>query len=167
MAGTEPYGDAEAAFAAAVRNTRAQLRLTQEEVRQRLLDNFGIDLSKTAMSRLEQGERPIRYNEVVALAKVLRLNVITRGRRPETEELDQFLAESTIRLQAVEAELAIASERAKAARAALEDAEARFGELRNRHAELIHVQTQLRKSFFEAANARERLEMMKQADGDR
>ena len=81
----EEASDAEAAFGAAVRDRRTDLALTQEQVRRRLLDAHGIDLSKTAMIRLEQGKRPIRFTEVSALAQLLGIDLSSWGTPQRTE----------------------------------------------------------------------------------
>lgn len=168
VTGTEPYGDPEAAFAAAVRDGRSLLGLTQEQVRRRLLDNFGIDLSKTAMSRLEQGERPIRFNEVAALAQILKLNVFAVGqRKSEAEELDVAFVAATERLKAVERELDIASAAAASARNTVEAAEARLAMLKTRQRQLRDARNQLAHDLSQVADARKRFELLKDSDGDR
>lgn len=62
---------AEVQFGRAVSNARNVLGWTQERLRREVHAAYRIDLSKTAMSRLEKGERPIRLNEVAAIAAVL------------------------------------------------------------------------------------------------
>jgi transcriptional regulator with XRE-family HTH domain len=74
--------DAETTFGRAVRSARTTLGWTQEQLRRRLLDAYDIDLSKTAMARLEQGGRPIRLNEVYGLAQVLGIDLSGFGRAP-------------------------------------------------------------------------------------
>ncbi|MEU4618842.1 helix-turn-helix transcriptional regulator [Actinoplanes sp. NPDC023801] len=61
-------------FGAAVREAREVRGWTQEELRAHLAER-GVRLEKTAMIRLEQGRRPIRLNEVAALAKLLGLDL--------------------------------------------------------------------------------------------
>lgn len=69
--GLEP----ERAFAAEVQRARAEHGWTQEKVRRRLVASFGIDLSSSAMSRLETALRPIRFGEAVALAALLDIDL--------------------------------------------------------------------------------------------
>lgn len=66
---------AESIFGAQVRGAREARNWTQEQLRKALLTASGIDLSPTAMTRLEQGKRPIRLNEVAALAEVLDISL--------------------------------------------------------------------------------------------
>lgn len=160
MPGIDPFRDPEAAFAAAVRDGRDNLRLTQEQVRRRLLDNFGIDLSKTAMSRLEKGERPIRFNEVAALAQILKIDVFANGRRQsQAEELDVSLMQANERLRAIETELAVASTAMAAAAQAAQAAEERLLMLKGRQAELRNIRDQLTHGLADAADARMLLQM--------
>jgi transcriptional regulator with XRE-family HTH domain len=141
VAGMETYSDPEAAFAAAVRDGRSNLRLTQEQVRRRLLDGFGIDLSKTAMSRLEQGERPIRLNEVAALAKILGIDLRLGGQEIRESANERKADEEEVRreLAAVDNEVAVASATFHAARATAEQAGHRLAELRQRREALLDV----------------------------
>lgn len=62
-------------FGAQVRKARELRGWTQERLRLYLRDASGIDLSSTAMARLEQGKRPIRLNEVAALADLLNISL--------------------------------------------------------------------------------------------
>ncbi len=66
-------GEPEEDFGAQVREARKARGWTQETLARRLREEGGIDLSKTAIVRLEKGERPTRLNEVVALARVLEI----------------------------------------------------------------------------------------------
>jgi transcriptional regulator with XRE-family HTH domain len=70
---------AEERFGAYVREVREGRGWTQEQLRRQLNDQFSVDLSSTAMARLEQGKRPIRLNEVTALAKLLGLDLQQYG----------------------------------------------------------------------------------------
>lgn len=89
MAQPDDDNDAEAAFGHAVRGARTTLGWTQDQLRRRLLDDHGIDLSKTAMARLELGQRPIRLNEVHALAVLLGMDLSGFGGAPkQTTGLD-------------------------------------------------------------------------------
>lgn len=96
--------DAESAFGRLVRSTRNARGWTLDQLRRRVLDGFGIDLSKTAMARLEQGNRPIRLNEVAAIARVLEIDLFAFGTtplKPRTE--DQIMSRA---IEAAEAQLA-------------------------------------------------------------
>lgn len=61
-------------FGAMVRQAREARDWTQETLRRHLAER-DVHLEKTAMIRLEQGRRPIRLNEVAALAKLLGLDL--------------------------------------------------------------------------------------------
>lgn len=108
-----------------VRERRNALTLTQEQLRQRLLQH-GIDLSKTAMSRLEQGERPIRLNEVTALAQVLGIDLRLIGNPESRIYADERRADEEVvrrELAALEREVVQASNMFEAARGAAAHAE--------------------------------------------
>ncbi|MEU8371464.1 helix-turn-helix domain-containing protein [Micromonospora tulbaghiae] len=62
---------AEQQFGTQVREAREVRGWSQEALARHLRDAAGIDLHQTAIARLERGERTIRFNEVVALSKVL------------------------------------------------------------------------------------------------
>lgn len=163
---TQP--DPETAFGALVRERRSLKQWTQDLLRRRLLDTYGIDLSKTAMSRLEQGERPIRLNEVYALAQLLDIDLRTFGRAPsrsEAEEADAVFIEATARLGAVERELEMASNAAAAAQAAYEETRMRVQVLQQEHARLMTERMNLQHHLSEIADARRRFELEK-ADGE-
>lgn len=168
VAGIEPFNDPEVAFAAAVRAGRQVLGLTQDQVRRRLLDNFGIDISKTAMSRLEQGERPIRFNEVAALAHILKIELLARSpKTAEAEGMDLVLAQTSARLAAVETELEIASAaHAEAVRAA-EMAADRLHQVQRTHRELRSARDRLLDSLNEMSDVGKRFELLRENDGDR
>lgn len=162
---TQP--DAEASFGTMVRERRALLRLTQEELRRRLLDSYGIDLSKTAMSRLEAGERPIRLNEVHALAQLLELDLTVFGRSPTrsvVEELDETLQDIRAQLSAFDQEIAVASAQAENARTALEEAETRLRELATGRSALLQIREHVVRDVMKFADARRREEL---TNGDR
>jgi transcriptional regulator with XRE-family HTH domain len=102
--------DAEHVFGEAVRSTRQARQWTQDQLRRRLLDGYGIDLSKTAMARLELGQRPIRLNEVHAISNLLGIDLSGFGRPPADEELaDQALRVARDRQKAVQDEIAVTS----------------------------------------------------------
>lgn len=101
-----------------VRQEREDRGWTQERLRKLLLEQSGIDLSATAMARLEQGKRPIRLNEVAALAQLLEL------------ELNQYAGMYKV----------VSDDEYEAARAELEQvlaeeqsAEIEFGRIRREH----------------------------------
>lgn len=70
---------AETRFGAYVKQVREARGWTQEFLRRQLADQFSVELSSTAMARLEQGKRPIRFNEVAALAKLFGLDLREYG----------------------------------------------------------------------------------------
>lgn len=75
VAQPDEQNDAEHAFGMEVRDVRRTLGWTQEHLRRRMLEGYGIELSKTAMARLELGQRPIRFNEVYALSALLDIDL--------------------------------------------------------------------------------------------
>lgn len=81
---------AEERFGAQVKAAREARGWTQERTREDLKQRYGLFLSSTAMTRLEQGRRPIRLNEVTALSKLLGL------------DLRQYAADTLPRLSANE-----------------------------------------------------------------
>lgn len=84
-----------------VKQAREARQWTQEELRKRLAD-LGITLEKTAMIRLESGKRPIRFNEVVALSRLLDMNLRTTGFAP-ADMTDDELATAEAQLEATAA----------------------------------------------------------------
>lgn len=177
MTQPNPGIDPETAFGSMVRERRRLLGWTQDQLRRRLLDGHGIDLSKTAMARLEQGNRPIRFNEVFALSQLMDIYLPTFGGSPtrsQGEEADHALYEAnaalmdtTQQLAAVEAEVAVASEAAASAASALQQAQARLITLQTRHRDLSNLRSELTHSLSMVADARRRAEMLGESDGDR
>lgn len=157
---TQP-SDAEAQFGALVRDRRTLLQWTQEQLRRRLLDGYGIELSKTAMARLEQGKRPIRLNEVAALAQLLEIDLQVYGKptRSEAQMLDAALADVTERLAAVDREIAVASARAEQAHESYQEARHRIYELQHQRGLLNVEMINLLDSLQGAADARYRAEL--------
>ncbi|MEV0156889.1 helix-turn-helix transcriptional regulator [Micromonospora sp. NPDC050686] len=107
---------AEDLFGTQVRQAREARGWTQDRLRRVLRDVAGLDLSSTAMTRLEQGKRPIRLNEVTALARVLELELAQYGgtevrltQHDAYEQAKTQLAELQGMLEAAENELAAAS----------------------------------------------------------
>lgn len=101
----------EARFGNEVKEARELRGWTQERLRRALLEGYGIDLSPTAMTRLEGGKRPIRLNEVSALAKLLGLDLQQYGSgipRLSEEEYEEARRE----LQRIIVEQGRAAERA-------------------------------------------------------
>ncbi|WP_158289833.1 helix-turn-helix domain-containing protein [Micromonospora sp. S4605] len=134
---------AEEAFGAQVRQAREARGWTQDRLRRTLREVAGVDLSSTAMARLEGGKRPIRLNEVTALARVLELDLTQYGGRElrlmqheAYEHAQERLTELRARLKTAElgfAELDIRASEAMALRAqALQHLDA----LRREHAQL-------------------------------
>lgn len=166
----ESTSNVEASFGALVRERRNLLSLTQEDLRRRLLDGYGIDLSKTAMSRLEQGERPIRLNEVFALARILGIDLSTYGRKdpvgPQFQELSAELEEATMRLDAIEREISIASMQVAQHQAALDESRAKLASLQEKHNSFRHQRDQLEISVRKAMLASERLREMGSEHGE-
>jgi transcriptional regulator with XRE-family HTH domain len=62
-------------FGHQVRDAREARGWSQEALGRHLSATSGIELSQTAITRLEQGKRPIRLNEASALAKLLGLEL--------------------------------------------------------------------------------------------
>lgn len=79
----QPGQTAEQVFGILVRGARDARGWTQEELRKRLLEEYGVKLEKTAMIRLESGNRPIRFNEVVALSSLLDLDLAVSAFAPD------------------------------------------------------------------------------------
>ncbi|MEU5721589.1 helix-turn-helix domain-containing protein [Micromonospora sp. NPDC047738] len=134
---------AEERFGAQVRAAREAQGWTQERLRAALRAASGIELSSTAMARLEQGKRPIRLNEVSALAQVLGLSVHQYGggaggglTREKYEQARERLV--NVRAQAAEQyeRLLIARRRADQAVEDLAQAERRFFDMQAQLEEL-------------------------------
>lgn len=148
MAQPDENNDAEAAFGQAVRGARNTLGWTLDHLRGRLLDGYGIDLSKTAMARLEQGNRPIRLNEVHALAHLLGIDLSGFGRgtaRPNDsgDPVDRALKIAAERRDAVARELEVVGDHMAMLGAAVADAMQRRDQLRTKMAELDTVMARL------------------------
>lgn len=130
-------------FGTQVRQARETRGWTQDRLRAVLREVAGLELSSTAMTRLEQGKRPIRLNEVTALARVLELGLERYGggtvRLAQQDELDQARGELN-RLRAVAEETTERLERARhtavLARAAEENARRELDVVRKQIARL-------------------------------
>lgn len=111
----------EVTFGNQVRKARETRGWTQDRLRRVLREAAGLDLSSTAMTRLEQGKRPIRLNEVAALASVLDLSLDRYANGPVRLTQDEYerAAHGLEQLRAREAEadqrLQVAKEAAAAA----------------------------------------------------
>ena len=58
-----------------IREARIKLGLSQEDVVATLSVDFEIDLDRSALGRIERGDRGIYDYELVALAKILKVSV--------------------------------------------------------------------------------------------
>lgn len=118
---------AEEAFGAQVRAARESRQWTQAYLRRQLATAFNIKLSQTAMARLEQGKRPIRLNEVSALAHLLRLDISRYAEPSEPVTADTYddakvrAAQLRRSARAVEAEIIAISSRLMVERANAQD----------------------------------------------
>jgi transcriptional regulator with XRE-family HTH domain len=69
------HPSAEQRFAAQVKAARELSGWTQEALARRLSEALGTELHQTAITRLERGERAIRFNEAANLAQILGLDL--------------------------------------------------------------------------------------------
>lgn len=134
---------AEETFGNQVRQAREARGWTQDRLRRTLREVAGIDLSSTAMARLEGGKRPIRLNEVTALARVLELDLAQYGGRElrftqheAYEHAQARLAELRTKLEAAEIGFTELDMRANEAMAMRARAMQHMQALRSEHAQL-------------------------------
>lgn len=133
----------EGVFGELVKEAREAVGLSQQGLGDKLREVFGVDLSQTALTRLERGQRPIRLNEVHALAHLLRID-LSRFSGPTQVFAASDYEQAPARLAELERELA-------QARALLDETRARIrGEEREaegRVAWLDYQVKQLRRSM--------------------
>ncbi|MFJ8687180.1 helix-turn-helix domain-containing protein [Micromonospora wenchangensis] len=137
---------AEELFGVQVREAREQRGWTQEQLASYLRTASGIELSPTAMNRLELGKRPIRLNEVAALADLLGLG-LRYGERDEPRGQGEF---DRVRLQLEKLVMRADQLRheEETLRVNLYTAESMATAARAAHAEVVH---QLRRTEQEVA----------------
>lgn len=127
---------------------------------------------QSGVARIEAGERPTRLNEIALIARFLDIDLQllltgTLSNFSEAEDLEMALADATARLEELDRDLGSAVASAAAADAALKEAEQMVTHLRMRRAELQSLRDRLAHSLYEAADARKRLEMMKEGNAPR
>ena len=139
-----PPTDAEARFAARLKALRQARGMTQAELAA-LVADYGLNWHQTTVAKTERADRPLRLNEVQALADALRLPVLEllRGEEPAFEgdaaeaqrALDlaerEYMSFHSLALEFAR-ECGEAQGRAKAARAAMEKAQKRTMEAAER-----------------------------------
>ena len=112
------------------------------------LARHGFELHQTTIAKLEAGKRPIRVNEVVALADVFSVPVLDLlpdevGMIVNQDELAMLARE----IQHAQAELAEAEDRVRLITDAIEDAQAQRERAVHRHAELQSRLAELHERF--------------------
>ena len=152
---------AEAAFGAQVRQARERRGWTQEQLATYLRASSEIDLSPTAMNRLELGKRPIRLNEVAALANLLDIEPGAYGNSQDQLSQRQYeqAREELNRLQEEDGELRY---RLEAAAREMANAQARYAEISDRvrfmHHRISIIETTIMKYETARSALREALE---------
>lgn len=138
----------------------------------RLAEN-GINVGgQSGVARIERGERPTRFNEVVSIAEYLNidLNLALNAHgiatmRSEVEELDAAVAGVTAELHEVEEAMRDTAERRTRARRNLEHVETEFAEMEQRRRELARARAQLLVHLEGAADQRRRIEILRERHG--
>lgn len=161
-------------FGQLVRTARETREWTQDVLARRLKDVTGAVIDQSGIARIESGKRAIRFNEVIALAELLHIDLRRYGgspTRPEVEAADDAvfqgsaaLMEVTKHLAAVEVEVAVASEQAANAAATLDQAHRRLASLQERHRDLSNVRNELSDMITKIAEAR--AEVLGESDGE-
>jgi transcriptional regulator with XRE-family HTH domain len=81
-----PLNDTERTIGRNMRRIREKLELTQQEVAERMLKS-GFRFHQTQIAKMERGERPIRVNEWIAIARALGVSIdALTARGPATDD---------------------------------------------------------------------------------
>ncbi|NYI05558.1 helix-turn-helix domain-containing protein [Allostreptomyces psammosilenae] len=140
----------EALVAHNLRIVRKAARLSQEDVAERMT-RLGHKFHQTQVAKIERGARPIRYDEVIALAKALNVplfNFMTEAVAGEGEP-EFELQEAAFRVEAAEQEWRTAHDIEQAAKARLEEAEREYRAI----AERLGVDLEEEPPFYPAPNS--------------
>lgn len=125
--------EGEALVAHNLKIMRKAARLSQEDVAERMT-RLGFKLHQTQIAKMENGTRPIRFDEVLGLAKALNLpagHFMTEAvASPDDPHYE--LQEAGFRLQDLEKEWRTAQDLAEAAKLRLEEAEREYDEIAER-----------------------------------
>ncbi len=125
--------EGEALVAHNLRVLRKAARLSQEDVAERMT-RLGFKFHQTQVAKIENGARPVRFDEVIGLAKALSVpaaNFMTEA-VAGPDEPDYELQEAGFRLQAAEVEWRTARDIEQAAKARLAEAEREYDEIAER-----------------------------------
>ncbi|SMX99195.1 helix-turn-helix domain-containing protein [Brevibacterium linens] len=121
----------EGSFAARLREERRRRGLSQAEVAERLSARLEVTIDKSALARMERGERSIRLNEAVALAEILQVTLLRlvgeSGDGPNAR-----VRRALDELENAEVLLRAATEEVERRGAQVEEARARLAEVENR-----------------------------------
>ena len=125
--------EGEALVAHNLKVLRKAARLSQEDVAERMT-RLGFKLHQTQVAKIENGTRPVRFDEVIGLAKALSVppeNFMTEA-VAGPDEPDYELQEAGFRVQAAELEWRTAHDIEQGAKARLEEAEREYDEIAER-----------------------------------
>ncbi|RKE20026.1 transcriptional regulator with XRE-family HTH domain [Streptomyces sp. TLI_171] len=125
--------EGEALVAHNLKVLRKAARLSQEDVAERMT-RLGFKFHQTQIAKIENGTRPLRFDEVIGLAKALNVpvgNFMTEA-VAGPDEPDYELQEAGFRVQAAEQEWRTARDLEQAAKARLEEAEREYDEIAER-----------------------------------
>ncbi len=125
--------EGEALVAHNLKIMRKAARLSQDDLAERM-NRLGFKFHQTQIAKIENGTRPIRFDEVLGLAKALNLpaqHFMTEAvASPDDPHYE--LQEAGFRLQDLEKEWRTAQDLADAAKARLEEAEREYDEIAER-----------------------------------
>lgn len=157
----------------AVRHAREARGWSQLALANMLRREFDLNVGgQSGVARIEAGERPTRLNEVSIIANYLGIDLQgilagPIGSLNEVEELERALSEADMQRMEIEEQVQAATAAVGAAKATLEMAEQRLNDLHRRQGEIHAVRNQLMHSYYQAADARKRLGMLRDENGER
>ncbi|MFF7635613.1 helix-turn-helix domain-containing protein [Kitasatospora sp. NPDC008050] len=125
--------EGEALVAHNLKVLRKAARLSQEDVAERMT-RLGFKFHQTQVAKIENGTRPVRFDEVIGLAKALSVppaNFMTEA-VAGPDEPDYELQEAGFRLQAAQLEWRTAHDIEQGAKARLDEAEREYDEIAER-----------------------------------
>lgn len=125
--------EGEALVAHNLKVLRKAARLSQEDVAERMT-RLGFKFHQTQVAKIENGTRPVRFDEVIGLAKALSVpagNFMTEA-VAGPDEPDYELQEAGFRVEKAQQEWRTANDLEQAAKARLEEAEREYNEIAER-----------------------------------
>ncbi len=147
--------EGEALVAHNLKVLRKAARLSQEDMAERMT-RLGFKLHQTQIAKIENGTRPVRFDEVIGLAKALSVpaaNFMTEA-VAGPDEPDYELQEAGFSLQAAQLEWRTARDIEQGAKARLDEAQRVYDEVAERlAAQGIPVTVATEPAFYPAPNS--------------